>query len=166
MTFLAALRCDDITAPCVLDGPINGESFLAYVERILAPTPTPGDIVVMANLGSRESAAIDEAIRAKGARRVFPPKYSPDLNPIEPVFSKLKRSLRKAKERSIDTLWRRIATLLDHLPQPNAPRISEGQTIPQLISERLWHREAGRSLPKEPRCSISIWPRSGPRRLR
>ena len=116
MTFLAALRCDDITAPCVLDGPINGESFLAYVERILAPTPKPGDIVVMDNLGSHKSAAIDEAIRAKGARRVFPPKYSPDLNPIEQVFSKLKRLLRKAEERTIDALWRRIGTLLDQFP--------------------------------------------------
>jgi len=117
-TFLAALRCDEITAPCVLDRPINGDGFLAYVEQILAPTLKQGDIVVMDNLGSHKSAAIDKAIRAKGARRVFLPKYSPDLNPIEQVFSKLKRLLRKAEERTVDALWRRIATLLGDFP-PN-----------------------------------------------
>jgi transposase len=115
-TFLAALRCDEITAPLVLDGPINGESFLAYVEQILAPALRPGDIVVMDNLGSHKSAAIDKAIRARGARRVFLPKYSPDLNPIEQVFSKLKRLLRKAEERTVDALWRKIGTLLDQFP--------------------------------------------------
>jgi transposase len=115
-TFLAALRCNAVTAPLVLDGPINGESFLAYVEQILAPTLTPGDIVVMDNLGSHKSQAVATAIRAKGARRVFLPKYSPDLNPIEQVFSKLKRALRKAEERTVDALWRRIGTLLDQFP--------------------------------------------------
>jgi transposase len=116
MTFLAALRCDDIVAPCVLDGPINGESFLAYVEQILAPTLKPGDIVVMDNLGSHKSEAVAKAIRAKGARRVFLPKCSPDLNPIEQVFSKLKRALRRAEERTVDALWRKIGTLLDQFP--------------------------------------------------
>ncbi|WP_102938125.1 IS630 family transposase [Methylocystis bryophila] len=115
-TFLAALRCDQITAPCVFDGPINGESFLAYVEQILAPTLSPGDVVVMDNLGSHKSAAVREAIRAKGARLIFLPKYSPDLNPIEQVFSKLKRMLRKAEERTIDALWRRVGILLDDFP--------------------------------------------------
>ena len=117
-TFLAALRCDQITAPCVLDGPINGESFLAYVEQILAPTLSSGDVVVMDNLGSHKSAAaaVRKAIRAKGARLIFLPKYSPDLNPIKQVFSKLKRMLRKAEERAIETLWRRIGTLLDDFP--------------------------------------------------
>jgi transposase len=115
-TFLAALRHGEVTAPCVLDGPINGESFLAYVEQILAPTLKPGDIVVMDNLGSHKAAAVKKAIRARGARRVFLPKYSPDLNPIEQVFSKIKRALRKAEERTVDALWRKIGTLLDQFP--------------------------------------------------
>jgi transposase len=113
MTFLAALRCDEITAPFVLDGPINGESFLAYVEQVLAPTLKRGDIVVMDNLGSHKRAAINKAIRAKGARRFFLPQYSPDLNPIEQVFAKLKKLLRKAEERTPDGVWRRIGTLLE-----------------------------------------------------
>ena len=83
LTFIAALRHDRITAPCLFNRPINGESFLAYVEQILAPTLRPGDIVVMDNLGSHKSKAVREAIRSVGARRLFLPAYSPDLNPIE-----------------------------------------------------------------------------------
>jgi transposase len=113
MTFLAALRYDEITAPFVLDGPINGESFLAYVEQVLAPTLKRGDIVVMDNLGSHKRAAINKAIRAKGARRFFLPQYSPDLNPIEQVFAKLKKLLRNAEERTPEGVWRRIGTLLE-----------------------------------------------------
>ena len=130
MTFLAALRCDEITAPLVLDGPINGESFLAYVEQNLAPTLKPGDIVIMDNLGSHKSAAVNKAIRAKGARRVFLPKYSPDLNPIEQVFSKLKRLPRKAEERTVDALWRRIGTLLDHFPPNECAAYLKGSGYP------------------------------------
>jgi transposase len=115
MTFLVALRCDEITAPFVLDGPINGESFLAYVEQVLAPTLKHGDIVVMDNLGSHKSAAINKAIRASGARRFFLPQYSPDLNPIEQVFAKFKKLLRKAEERTPDGVWRRIGALLEFL---------------------------------------------------
>jgi hypothetical protein len=96
MTFLAALRCDEITTPFVRDGPINGESFLAYVEQVLAPALKQGDIVVMDNLGSSKRAAIDKAIRAKGARRFFLPQYSPDLNPIDPSAGS--GGLRKAKK--------------------------------------------------------------------
>jgi transposase len=114
MTFLAALRHDRITAPCVIDGPINGESFRAYVEQLLVPTLQPGDIVVMDNLGSHKGHAIHRAIRAAGARLVFLPPYSPDLNPIEQVFAKLKILLRKADERSVDGVWRRIGNLLQH----------------------------------------------------
>ena len=84
----------------MLDGPINGESFLAYVEQVLAPTLKHGDIVVMDNLGSHKSAATNKAIRATGARRFFLPQYSPDLNPIEQVFAKFKKLLRKAEERT------------------------------------------------------------------
>jgi transposase len=114
MTFLAALRHDRITAPCVIDGPINGESFRAYVEQLLVPTLQPDDIVVMDNLGSHKGHAIRRAIRAAGARLIFLPPYSPDLNPIEQVFAKLKILLRKAEERTIDGVWRRIGDLLQH----------------------------------------------------
>jgi transposase len=113
LTFLAALRCDRIEAPCVIDGPINGLSFLAYVEQILLPTLAPGDIVIMDNLGSHKRQAIRQLIRAIGAKLFFLPPYSPDLNPIEQVFAKLKTLLRKADERSIEATWRRIGSLLD-----------------------------------------------------
>lgn len=112
MTFLAALRYDGITAPCVIDGPINGESFQAYVEQVLVPTLKPGDIVVMDNLGSHKSSAVRDAIRAAKARRFFLPAYSPDLNPIEQVFAKLKTLLRKADERTPDAVWKRVGQLL------------------------------------------------------
>jgi transposase len=113
MTFLAALRVDRIDAPCVFDGPINGRSFLAYVERILVPTLAPGDIVIMDNLGSHKGQAVRRAIRAAGAKLFFLPPYSPDLNPIEQVFAKLKALLRKAAERTVDATWRRVGRLLD-----------------------------------------------------
>jgi len=113
LTFLAALRCDRIAAPCVIDGPINGVSFLAYVEQILLPTLSPGDIVIMDNLGSHKRQAIRRLIRAVGAKLFFLPPYSPDLNPIEQVFSKLKTLLRKADARSIDATWKQIGALLD-----------------------------------------------------
>ena len=114
LTFLAALRCDAITAPFVLDGPINGEWFLAYVEQVLVPTLSPGDVVVMDNLGSHKGKAVRRAIRNAGAQLLFLPPYSPDLNPIEQVFAKLKALLRKAAERTVEATWRRIGTLLDH----------------------------------------------------
>ena len=113
LTFLAALRSDRIEAPCVIDGPINGESFLAYVEQLLVPTLQPGDIVILDNLGSHKGKAVRRAIRAAGARLFFLPPYSPDLNPIEQVFAKLKTLLRKAAERTVEATWRRIGTLLD-----------------------------------------------------
>jgi transposase len=113
LTFLAALRCDRIDAPCVIDGPINGRSFLAYVEQVLVPALKPGDIVIIDNLGSHKGKAVRRAIRAAGAKLFFLPPYSPDLNPIEQVFAKLKTLLRKAAERTIEATWRRIGTLLD-----------------------------------------------------
>ena len=112
MTFLAALRHDGLTAPCLFDGPINGESFLAYVTQILVPTLKPGDIVVMDNLGSHKSKAVRDAIRSAGARRLFLPAYSPDLNPIEQVFSKLTTLLRKARARTCDAVASAIGELL------------------------------------------------------
>jgi len=113
MTFIAALRHDRIDAPWVFDGPINAEAFTAYVNHELVPTLRPGDIVVMDNLSSHKGPAIRKAIRAAGAHLFFLPPYSPDLNPIEQVFAKLKHLLRKAMERCQETTWRRIGTLLD-----------------------------------------------------
>jgi len=113
MTFLAALRHDRVTAPFVIDGPIDGDSFKAYVIQCLAPTLTPGDIVVMDNLGSHKSPEIKAAIEDKGATLRYLPPYSPDLNPIELMFAKLKALLRKAAERSLTTLWKRIGATID-----------------------------------------------------
>jgi transposase len=113
LTFLAALRCNRIDAPCVIDGPINGLSFLAYVEQVLLPTLSVGDIVIMDNLGSHKRQVIRRLIRAAGAKLFFLPPYSPDLNPIEQVFAKLKTLLRKADERTVEATWRRISSLLD-----------------------------------------------------
>src|SRR5690242_3750664 len=112
LTFLAALRHDRIEAPFVLDGPIDGETFLAYVEQILVPTLKPGDIVIVDNLGSHKGKAARHAIRAAGAKLFFLPPYSPDLNPIEQVFAKLKTLLRKAQRRTVDATWRKIGDLL------------------------------------------------------
>lgn len=113
LTFLAALRADRLAAPCVIDGPINGESFLAYVEQVLVPTLKPGDIVIMDNLGSHRRKAVRQVVRAVGAKLFFLPPYSPDLNPIEQAFAKLKTLLRKAAERTVETTWQRIGKLLD-----------------------------------------------------
>lgn len=111
-TFVAALRSTALTAPCVIDGPMNGAMFLAYVEQILAPTLKPGDIVILDNLAAHKVAGVREAIEATGARLLYLPPYSPDLNPIEQLFAKLKALLRKAAERSVEALWNRIAELL------------------------------------------------------
>jgi transposase len=113
MTFLAALRCDRVEAPWLIDGPINGERFLLYVEKVLVPTLKPGDIVIMDNLGSHKGKAVRRAIRAAGAYLFFLPKYSPDLNPIEQLFSKLKHWLRKAAKRTIDGVANAIGPILD-----------------------------------------------------
>ncbi len=104
MTFLAALRHDRIDAPWLLDGPIDGDSFRTYVEKVLVPTLKRGDIVIMDNLGSHKGKDVRKAIRSAGAKLFFLPKYSPDLNPIEQVFAKLKHLLRKAAERTTDAV--------------------------------------------------------------
>jgi len=111
-TFVGALRLTGMTAPMVLDGPMNGAWFLAYVEQVLAPALKPGDIVIMDNLAAHKSAPVKDAIEAVGARLLFLPPYSPDLNPIENAFSKLKALLRKAAARSIDQLWDAIARII------------------------------------------------------
>ena len=111
-TFIAALRVDRIEAPWLLDGPMNGESFRTYVEHELVPTLKPGDIVIADNLSSHKSKPARTAIRDAGARLILLPKYSPDLNPIEQVFAKLKHLLRKAAARSRDAVSDEIAELL------------------------------------------------------
>jgi transposase len=112
-TFVAGLRCDAVTAPFVIDRPMNGAIFRTYLERCLIPTLAPGDIVIMDNLPAHKVAGVRETIEAAGARLVYLPPYSPDFNPIEQFFAKLKALLRKAAERSIDALWDRIGLLLD-----------------------------------------------------
>lgn len=112
MTFLAALRHDRITAPCLIDGPINGARFRAYVEQFVVPTLHPGDLVIMDNLGSHKGRAVRDAIASVGARRLFLPAYSPDLNPIEQVFAKLKTLLRQARARTFEAVADAIADLL------------------------------------------------------
>jgi len=112
-TFIAGLRCDAVTAPFVIDRPMNGLIFRTYLEHCLIPTLTPGDIVIMDNLPAHKVAGVREIIEAVGARLVYLPPYSPDFNPIEQFFAKLKALLRKAAERSVDALWDRIGQLLD-----------------------------------------------------
>ena len=111
-TFLAALRHDRIEAPCLFGGAINAERFLAYVEQTLVPTLKPGDVVVLDNLGSHKGKAVRQAIRAAGAHLIFLPKYSPDLNPIEQVFAKLKTLLRKKAARTVEAICTAIGDLL------------------------------------------------------
>jgi transposase len=113
LTFIAALRHDRIDAPCVIDGPINGQLFTGWVEQFLVPTLTTGDVVIMDNLGSHKGAAVRRAIRSVGAKLLFLPAYSPDLNPIEQVFAKLKTLLRKAEARSVEATWKSIGSLLE-----------------------------------------------------
>ena len=118
LTFLGALRCDRLTAPCVFDGPINAECFRAYVEQQLVPVLKPGDIVVMDNLGSHKSADLRNMIRAAGARLWYLPPYSPDLNPIEQAFAKIKHWMRLAQKRTVDDVWQHIGSLVATI-QPN-----------------------------------------------
>ena len=112
-TFGAGLRLDGITAPMVLDGPINRDAFQAYVDQVLVPELTPGDVVVMDNLSSHKGPAVRRAIEAAGANLLYPPPYSPDFNPIENAFAKLKALLRKAALRTMGALWDQIGTILN-----------------------------------------------------
>ena len=113
MTFLAALRHDRVDAPWLTRGPINGERFRLYVEQMLRPTLQPDDIVVMDNLGSHKSKVVRSIIRSAGAKLIFLPKYSPDLNPIELFFSKLKHCLRKAAQRTLEAVSNAIGEILN-----------------------------------------------------
>jgi transposase len=112
MTFLAALRHDRINAPWFIEGPIDGESFRIYVANVLVPTLRPDDIVIIDNLGSHKGKAVRQLIRAAGAKLFFLPKYSPDLNPIEQVFAKLKHLLRKAAARTVEAVCAAIGEVL------------------------------------------------------
>jgi transposase len=112
-TFTGALRLTGMTAPMVLDGPMNGTAFLAYTEQVLAPTLKPGDVVVMDNLPAHKASGVGEAIKRTGARLVFLPPYSPDMNPIENAFAKLKALLRAKAARSIHALWTTVGALID-----------------------------------------------------
>lgn len=116
-TFVAALRTSGLTAPLVLDGAINGNSFLAYVRQVLVRTLRAGDVVVMDNLSSHKRAGVREAIEAVGAKLLYLPPYSPDFNPIELAFSKFKGLLRTAAERTVDALWSTCGQLLDRFPE-------------------------------------------------
>ena len=111
-TFTAGLRCDGLVAPFVLEGPMNGEAFLIYVETVLAPSLSDGDIVVIDNLSAHKVAGVRALIEARGAILLYLPPYSPDLNPIEMAFAKLKALLRKAAARTRDSLWDAIADVI------------------------------------------------------
>jgi len=113
MTFVAALRMTGLTAPWVLDRAMDGEAFRVYTQAVLAPSLGPGDIVVMDNLPAHKVVGIAEAIAARGAQLFYLPQYSPDMNPIEMAFSKLKTALRADPARTVDMLWRRIGTIID-----------------------------------------------------
>lgn len=115
-TFLAGLRQDRMIAPLVLDGAINGEAFRAYIEQFLAPTLSPGDVVLADNLASHKVAGVREAIEARGATLMFLPAYSPDLNPIEKAFAKLKQLIRSAAPRTREMLWTTIGSSIDRFP--------------------------------------------------
>ena len=104
-TLIAAVCLEGLIAPYILDGPVDGETFCAYVEQILAPTLRPGDLVIMDNLASHKVRGVREAITATGAELVYLPPYSPDLNPIENLFAKIKGFLRKQAQRTVDRLW-------------------------------------------------------------
>jgi transposase len=112
-TFVAGLRLTGIDVPMLIDGAINGESFLAYVRKVLVPTLRPGDVVIMDNLGSHKGVAVRDAIEAAGAELRFLPPYSPDFNPIENAFAKLKALLRRRAARTRDALWNAVAAAIE-----------------------------------------------------
>ena len=114
-TFVAALRRHQLTAPMVVDGPMDGELFLAWIEQFLCPTLQPGDIVILDNLSSHKVEGVQQAVALAGARVLYLPPYSPDLNPIEKFFAKLKALLRQAATRTVESLWEKISQVLNTL---------------------------------------------------
>jgi transposase len=130
-TFVAGLRTSGLTAPLVVDGAMNGDVFRAYVEQVLAPTLAAGDVVVLDNLGSHKVAGVREAIEARGASLVYLPPYSPDLNPIEQAFAKLKALLRKIAARSVAALWDALGDILDRFtPQECVNYLANAGYVP------------------------------------
>ncbi len=121
-TVVAALRAEGIVAPLVLDGAVDGPAFLAYVEQFLAPALRPGDVVVLDNLGSHKVAGVREAVEAAGATLLYLPPYSPDLNPIEQVFAKLKALLRSEAARTVEALWAAVGRLVARFPPGECAR--------------------------------------------
>jgi transposase len=115
-TFVAALRHDRLTAPMTVDGAMNGPTFVAYVKQVLAPTLQPGDVVIMDNLAAHKHPDVQEALAAVGATALYLPPYSPDLNPIELAFAKLKWLVRSAAQRTVEGLWSLLGQLLDAFP--------------------------------------------------
>jgi transposase len=152
-TFLAALRHDRIAAPCVFDGAINGERFRAWIEQALAPTLRPGDLVIMDNLGAHKVQGVREAIEARGARLLYLTPYSPDLNPIEQAFAKLKALLRTAARRTVDALWHASAKPSTPSHPPKVPTTSPTPAMFRLIGNRS-------SLPPSTSCSAERAQRS------
>ena len=149
-TFLGALRAEGFIAPLTVEGPINGPLFRAWVEQHLAPALKPGDIVVMDNLSSHKVAGIREAIEAAGAELRYLPPYSPDLNPIELAFSKLKKLLRDGAERTVDKLWELCGRILDQFTRTRVPKLfptlrlplhlkwNRSNELPDSICESIW----------------------------
>ena len=130
-TFVAGLRTTGLTAPLVADGAMNGDIFRAYVEQVLAPTLVPGDIVILDNLASHKVAGVREAIEARGATLVYLPPYSPDLNPIEQAFAKLKALLRKLAARTVHALWGALGDILARFtPQECANYLANAGYVP------------------------------------
>lgn len=130
-TFVAGLRTTGLTAPMVVDGAMNGDIFRTYVEQVLAPTLVPGDIVILDNLGSHKVAGVREAIEARGASLVYLPPYSPDLNPIEQAFAKLKALLRKIAARTISALWDALGEVVARFtPQECANYLANAGYVP------------------------------------
>jgi transposase len=130
-TFVAGLRTTGLTAPLVVDGAMNGDIFRTYVEQVLAPTLVPGDIVILDNLGSHKVAGVREAIEARGASLVYLPPYSPDLNPIEQAFAKLKALLRKIAARTISALWDALGDIVAcFTPQECANYLANAGYVP------------------------------------
>ena len=139
-TFVGALRRSGLVAPMVVDGPMNGDIFLAYTEQQLAPTLNEGDVVIMDNLAAHKRIGVREAIEDVGATLQFLPPYSPDLNPIELLFAKLKWLLRSYAERNIDDLWNRIGKLVQTFKQDECTKGSSKMNAPVATLARVWDR--------------------------
>lgn len=161
LTFLAGLRRDSIVAPFVLDGPINGIAFTAWVRQCLVPTLKSGDIVILDNLGSHKGKPARDAIRDVGAHLFFLPPYSPDLNPIEMMFAKLKTLVRKADERTVETTWRRIGELLKAFSASRRRRSLGWCAAPSPLRDRDDKSAEAAVTPKN-NAALKNWPQARP----